>query len=135
MSRLPEPFEFLDLHPDESATYLVSGYQDGTADIHPTRVTARHIRQHMDQRSLTEPPPAGTPITVEVPVLRLQAERQDSPSPLRYIDISSKTLRADLLARFMAGVRFPIVLKFTANGHAPRKRYSVEVLIGQGATA
>ena len=35
--------------------------------------------------------------------------------------------RADLLARFTGGLALPAVLKLTANGQKPQKRYSVEV--------
>lgn len=125
---LDEPFEFLDLHHGQTMTLRVDQYQDGTAIIHPVTITPRHIRIHMDQHQLTEPPPHGTPIHNEVPVLRLFGERLDSPSPAPYWDVSSKTLRADLLGRFNAGVMLPIVIELTANGAKPHKRYSVSVL-------
>jgi hypothetical protein len=60
-------------------------------------------------------------------VLRLYGERMDEVSPARYWDISSKTLRADLLARLNAGLRAPFQLSLSAHGHAPQKRYSVEI--------
>jgi hypothetical protein len=124
---LPEPMEFIDLDPEASMTLRVDSFQDGSTVIHPRATTPRHVRQHMQQNALTEPPPAGTPIGVEVPALRLVGERIDQPSPAKYFDVSSKTLRADLLARFTGGLTLPAVLKLTANGQKPKKRYSVEV--------
>ena len=128
MPILDEPMEFVDLAPGASMTLRVDMFRDGSAAIHPSHVTTRHVRQHMDQRGLTEPPAAGTPITVEVPVLRLWGQRLDQPSPAPYFDVSSKTLRADLLARFNGGAALPMTIALTANGVRPHKRYSVEVL-------
>lgn len=125
---LPEPLEFVDLHPGTSMTIFVSGYQDGSAVIHPGTVTSRHISIHMQQNNLSAPPPAGTPIRNEVPVLRLFGQRTDETSNASYFDISSKTLRADLLARLTAGMSLPVTIRLTANGQRPRKRYSVEVV-------
>jgi hypothetical protein len=120
--------EFLDLAPGASIELRVTGYQDGSTVIHPTTVTSRHIAIHMVQKNLVAPPPAGTPISVEIPVLRLFGERLDQPSPASYWDVSSKTLRADLLMRFLGAGGKEVTLRLTANGAAPRKRYSVEVL-------
>jgi hypothetical protein len=125
---LSEPYEFIDLADGESELLHVTGYQDGTAVIHPKNPTARHLRQHMDQRGLSQPPAVGTPISVEVPVLRLMSTRTDKPEGLAYRDVTSKRLRADLLARFIAGLALPVTLRLTANGHRPQKTYSVEVL-------
>lgn len=125
---LPEPMEFIDLEGGSSMTLRVDAFVDGSTLIHPRATTARHVRIHMQQNALTAPPPAGTPIGVEVPALRLIGERLDENSPLRYFDVSSKTLRADLLARLATGLTLPAVLQLTANGQKPKKRYSVEVM-------
>jgi hypothetical protein len=125
---LAEPLEFIDLHPGTSMTIVVTGYADGSTVIHPNAPTPRHVRIHMDQRALVTPPPVGTPISVEVPALRLFGQRVDQSTPATYFDISSKTLRADLLARLTAGLALPATIKLTANGQKPRKRYSVEIL-------
>jgi hypothetical protein len=125
---LPEPYEYVDLLPGQSILLQVSAWQDGSAVIHPKKPTARHIRIHMDQRMMSEPPKPGEPIANEVPVIRLFGTRLDAASAAPYWDISSKRLRADLLARFSAGLPLPADLKLTANGAAPRKTYSVEVL-------
>jgi len=124
---LDEPYEFLDLMPGELFIIRVDRYQDGTAVIHPKTPTSRHVRQYMDQNNLSEAPAAGTPIGVEVGVLRLFGERTDQASRAKYWDISSKTLRADLLARLQAGQQLPFGLRLDAIGHAPKKRYSVTV--------
>jgi len=127
MAILDEPYEYLDLSDGASISLRVNRYLDGTAVIHPRVPTPRHVRQHMDQRGLQEAPAPGTPISIETPVLRLWGERLDEPSNARYWDISSKVLRADLLARFYAGLMTPVMLTLTANGYAPRKRYSVQI--------
>jgi hypothetical protein len=123
---LPEPMEFLDLAHGNTATIRVERFLDGSAVIHPRAPTANHVRTFMSQNGLTEPPQSGTPISVEVPVLRLYGARLDKPSPVKYLDVSSKTLRADLLARFNTGLALPVQITLSANGHAPHKRYSVE---------
>jgi hypothetical protein len=125
---LPEPLEFIDLAPGASMSIVVTGWQDGSAVIHPGTITSRHISIHMSQQGLTEPPMAGTPIKNEVPVLRLIGKRVDEASNANYFDISSKTLRADLLARLTAGLQLPVTIQLTANGQRPRKRYSVELV-------
>ena len=131
---LAEPYEFVDLPPDESMTIRIDLFQDGSATIHPNAITPRHVAIHMQQRGLDAPPPPGSPIGIEVPVIRLFGERVDKPSVQRYFDVSSKTLRADLLARLTAGLALPATVRFTANGHKPRKRYSVEILNSAGMT-
>ena len=124
---LPEPYEFVDLSHLTSMMLQVTSWLDGSVIIHPRNPTPRHVRIMMDQRALTAPPLPGEPISVEVPAIRLIGVRTDEPSSARYWDVSSKTLRADLLARFGSTQTFPMTLKLTANGHAPKKRYSVEV--------
>jgi len=128
VSILSEPYNYIDLLPGASIVLRVTSYEDGEAVIHPKNVTQRHIRQHMDQRGLTAPPAPGTPISVETPVLRLYGSRQDEASPASYWDISSKTARADLLARLMHGLPLPSMITLTANGAAPLKRYSIQTL-------
>lgn len=125
---LAEPYEFVDLNHLTSMTIRVESYLDGSVVIHPRNPTPRHKRIMMDQRAMTAPPLPGEPISVEVPALRLVGQRLDSASAAPYWDVSSKTLRADLLARFTTGQGLPATLRLTANGHAPHKRYSVEVL-------
>jgi hypothetical protein len=127
MALLHEPYEFVDLAHDNSMIIRVANFADGSAIIHPRNPTARHVRQHMTQNNLASVPEPGTPISVEVPVLRLYGQRLDATSHAKYFDVSSKTLRADLLARFNAGVAFPLLITLSAHGHAPQKRYSVEV--------
>lgn len=128
MSDLAEPMEFLDLEHGNSIQLRITSYEIGTTVIHPTKLTPRHHRLHMDQNGLTEPPAPGTPISVRIPVLRVHGERLDTPSPLRYWDISSKTLTADLEPRLRAAAGVPLDVVLTANGYKPTKRYSVEVL-------
>jgi hypothetical protein len=124
---LPEPMELLDLEHGNSIQLRIDRYDMGTTDIHPTNVTRRHVRLYMNQQSLTAPPAPGTPITVRIPVLRVYGQRLDEPSPQTYWDISSKRLIADLRPRLYAMGGNPLVVKLTAEGYKPTKRYSVEV--------
>jgi hypothetical protein len=125
---LPEPYELVDLNHQASMTLRVDSWLDGSMKIHPSSPSKRHVRIHMDQRGLTEPPSPGTPIDVEIPMLRLVGQRLDEAHGSPYWDATSKTLRADLIQRFTSGLTLPVILRLTANGHKPHKRYSVEVL-------
>lgn len=145
---LPEPYELIDLHDGQSIVLQVTGYEDGSMIIHPNNPTPRHIAQHMSHHGLAAPPPAGTPISLQIPVLRLFGRRLDQPSSAPYWDVSAKTLQADLATRLdSAAGQIPgstIILRsegrprgktelltprsfrLTANGTRPHKRYSVE---------
>jgi hypothetical protein len=123
---LPEPMEYLDLEHGDSIVLSLTRSQMGTAAIHPTEITARHTRLHMEQNQLSAPPAPGTPITVRIPVLRVFGTRVDKPSPLSYWDISSKTLQADLSPRLKAYEGSILTVTITANGYKPTKRFSVE---------
>jgi len=124
---LPSPIELVDLEHDASMKIRIDKYERGTIAIHPKAVSARHLRLHMDQRGLTEPPVAGTPITVDIPALRVYGERLDEFSPAKYWDITSLTLQADLLARLFASQGVSLTVTLTAHGYKPTKRYSVEI--------
>src|ERR1700722_4103184 len=97
LDALSEPFEYVDLAHSMSMTIQVTAFEDGSGLIHPSNPSPKHVRQHMDQNGLTEPPPPNTPIGVQVPVLRLFGIRLDKSSPSPYWDISSRTLQAQLL--------------------------------------
>jgi hypothetical protein len=127
-THLPEPYEFLDLEHGLSVSLAISRSEMGTALIHPTAITPRQIRLYMMQNGLSEPPPAGTPISVAIPVMRVYGVRLDEASPLSYWDISSKTLQANLWPRLLANRGGILTVTITANGYRPTKRYSV----GQG---
>jgi hypothetical protein len=123
---LPEPIELLDLEHGNAISLSIDRFEMGQTLIHPTQITPRHVRIHMQQNGLTAPPVAGTPISVMIPVLRVFGTRVDQPSPLHYWDISSKTLQADLLPRLIANQGGVLTVTLTANGYKPTKRYSVE---------
>jgi hypothetical protein len=147
---LSEPFEYIELPNGNSITLQVTAFEDGSGLIHPAVPTPKHVRQHMTQNVLTEPPTTGTPIGVQVPVIRLFGVRLDKASPSPHWDVSSLTLQAQLLPLLdvQAGstpttalearrtvtsygkvpLLTPITLKLTASGARPQKRYSVEVL-------
>lgn len=123
---LAEPIEFLELEHGHSIQLAIASFQQGTVAIHPKQTTPRHVRLHMQQNQLAEVPAAGTPITVEIPVLRVFGNRLDAPSPLRYWDISSKRLQADLLPRLALHQGGVLTVKISALGAAPTKVFSVE---------
>lgn len=122
---LPEPYEFLDLENGHTIKLTITRYESGSATIHPTKTTPRHIRQYMTQQGLTEPPSAGTPISVQIPVLRVWGERIDEASRAPYWDISSKRLMSDLLPRLVALGGRSLTVTITAIGYKPTKLYSV----------
>lgn len=123
---LPEPMELLDLEHGNSIKLQIVKYDRGWTTIHPKTVTQRHIRLYMEQRGLTDPPAAGTPISVKIPVLRVYGQRLDEPSAVPYWDITSKRLIADLATRLYATGGAPLTVTLTAVGVKPTKRYSVE---------
>jgi hypothetical protein len=122
---LPEPYEFLDLHDGESITLRIDSFTDGSAVIHPNNPTPRHVRIHMEQKSLDGPPAPGTPIQNEISILRIVGRRVDGDNLEGYWDISSKRLRADLLARLTNRQSGPLTVSISAHGHKPHKRFSV----------
>ena len=123
---LPEPYEFLDLEHGGSVTLSITSFQLGTALIHPTAITPRQIRLYMLQNGRSDPPAAGTPITIRIPVLRVVGTRLDKASPLHYWDISSKRLQADLLPRLQTHQGGILTVIITATGYKPTKVFSVE---------
>jgi hypothetical protein len=126
LALLPSPYEFLDLEDGKSITLSITRGQLGLAEIHPKTPSARHVRQYMTANGLTDPPAAGTPITVPIPVLRVFGQRIDAASPQVYWDISSLTLTADLAPRVNAIRTSPLVVTITAHGYKPHKRFTVE---------
>jgi len=124
---LPEPMEFLDLEHNDSVTLRLDRFILGKAAIHPKVTSPRHVRIYMQQNGLTEPPAAGTPITIYIPVLRVYGSRLDKASPNTYWDISSKTLQASLQPVLLANQGGFVTVTLTAQGVKPTKRYSIEV--------
>lgn len=119
--------ELLDLEHQNAITLSLTGYQQGVTTIHPKNPGPRQIRIYMQQNGLTVPPVAGTPISIQIPVLRVFGVRVDKPSPTKYWDITSLTLQADLLPRLMAYNGGTLNVTISANGYKPTKRYSIEV--------
>ena len=126
-SELPEPYEFLDLEHGASVHLTITRYELGTALIHPTVVSKRQLRIYMLQNGLTEPPSAGTPISIRIPVLRVWGTEPGETAAPPYWDISSKRLIADLQPRLNQNGPAGLTVTLTANGYKPTKRYSVEV--------
>jgi hypothetical protein len=126
VGELAGPLEFLDLEHANAVTLSITSAEMGTTEIHPTAITPRQIRLHMQQNGLSAPPPAGTPITIRIPVLRLFGSRVDAVSAAPYWDVSSKTLQANLWPRLQLFQGAALQVTITANGVKPTKRYSVE---------
>lgn len=126
LAELPEPIELLDLEDGASISLAIDRFELGKVMIHPTEITPRHVRLHMQQFGLTAPPVPGTPISVWIPALRVYGTRTDKPSALHYWDITAKTLQADLKPRLLAYMGGVLTVTLTANGYRPTKRYSVE---------
>ena len=123
---LSEPIELLDLEHAGSITLNITSYELGTGLIHPTSITPRQTRLYMMQNGLSEPPTAGTPISIRIPIIRVFGQRIDKPSPLHYWDISSKRLQADLLPRLQTRAGGVLSVTITATGYKPTKVFSVE---------
>ena len=97
------PMEFLDLADGESRTFRVLRAERGTAMITP----------------------AGSGAPKEIPVVRLHVAPQDKPAGPPYVDVSSRTLQAQLAAAVDRPGLLPRIFTFTARGVAPAKRYEV----------
>ena len=119
--------EFLDLEHGHAISLSITRHELGTGVIHPSVVTKRHVRIYMTQQGLTLPPAPGTPISIQVPILRLWGTRLDAASRAPYWDVSSKHLIADLQTRLNNNGGNPLTVVLTAHGVKPTKRYSVEV--------
>lgn len=128
LQALPPPLELVDLEHGNSIQLSLTGFEQGSTEIHPKTITPRDVRIYMQQQNLTSPPPPGTPIYKVIPVLRVYGTRIDKPSPLRYWDVSSLTLQAQLLPLLLAHRNTPLNVVLTAIGEKPTKRYSVELV-------
>jgi hypothetical protein len=126
LSELPGPYELLDLEHGNSIVLQILNHARGFMEIHPINPSPRQVRIMMLQQGLTAPPAPGTPITNQVPALRLYGQRLDAASPARYWDVTALTLQADLLPRLQVAGGSPLVVKITAHGVKPTKRFSVE---------
>jgi hypothetical protein len=125
-TELPEPIEFLELEHGHSIKLRIDSFEMGITKIHPAVVTGRHRRIHMEQQGLPAPVAADQPIWNEIAVLRVHGERLDATSPLRYWDISSKRLTAQLQPLLYAQAPNALTVTITASGSRPSKVFSVE---------
>ena len=60
-----------------------------------------------------------------MPVLRLFVDRADKPAGMPYVDVTSRTLQAQLEPTLTVPGFLPRRFTFTARGVAPAKRYEV----------
>jgi hypothetical protein len=126
LAELPGPYEILDLVHQNSIMLQVFSYERGWILIHPKNPSPRQVSIYMQQNDLTAAPAPGTPISNQIPAIRLYGQRLDKASPAKYWDVTALTLQADLLPRLQVAQGHPVTLTITANGVAPTKRYSVE---------
>lgn len=97
------PFELLDL-----------------ADGQALAVTVRSVES--GEISFT---PSGTSSPKTVPMLRLSVDTQDKPAGPPYVDVTSRTLQAQLAPMLNVPGFLPRRLTFTARGSGLKKRYEV----------
>lgn len=125
-NELPGPYELLDLEHGASIMLTIHNFQQGWILIHPKNPSPRQIRLMMQQQKLTAPPAAGTPISIQIPALRLFGVRLDKSSSAPYWDISSLRLQANLVPRLQVAGGNPLTVTITADGYKPTKQFSVE---------
>ena len=103
---LKEPMEILDLPDGGSVKLHILGFEEGQTNIMPK---------------------GGTELKT-IDVLRLFVPPADKPHFPHYYDVTSKTLRAQLLPLLPAYIEAQRLLTITKRGIAPAARFSVEVL-------
>ena len=105
MSRLPEPYELLDLGDGASESFVPVKYERGTMEIRPRY--------------------RGAPETKEIPVLRIHVRTEDKAFFPHYWDVTSKTAAAQLLPMLMDPRARDYMITVTKHGVAPRARFTV----------
>ena len=109
MTVLPGPYELLELADKAALELLITGYQKGEVVIHPRY--------------------AGAPAEKTITAMRIFVDPATKPMGPSWWDITSQTLIAQLEPLIRGATRDkPIKVKLLAQGVAPAKRYSVEVL-------
>lgn len=102
---IESPFEILELQPGERVSLLIEGYEEAEVNIKPARapggVTVTDMRVYLPPHTKSVGPP--------------------------YYDITSKTLRAQLIGYLRSGDFRGKVFTITKWGTEPAARFSLEV--------
>ena len=97
------PFELLDLADGQSLAVTVRSMERGEISFTP----------------------AGASSAKTVPMLRLAVDAADKPAGLPYVDVTSRTLQAQLAPALTTPGFLPRRFTFTARGSGLQKRYEV----------
>lgn len=106
MAMLPGPQELFDLPNGEKASFRATRFEEGQLEIRPV----------------------SQPEGKVVDALRVHVEPADKPFGMPYWDITSKTLRAQLIPWLRNPATARRRFTVTASGFKPRKRFSLEVV-------
>src|SRR5215472_15572738 len=71
--------------------------------------------------------PKATGLATEIPVLRLFIERLDKRSPVRYYDVSSRQVQAQLFGYLQSHTFIGRTFAVDAHGFKPSKQFSLRV--------
>ena len=71
--------------------------------------------------------PKATGQATEIPVVRLFIQRLDRPSPVRYYDISSRQVQAQLFGYLLSHTFIGRTFAVDAHGFKPSKQFSLRV--------
>jgi hypothetical protein len=106
-ARLPQPYEILELADLQSVSLHVEGWEIGYMLIKPRY--------------------PGAPSEKEILALRLKVSAKDKPYGLPVWDITAQTLVAQLRPMLERRMYEGKILKITAHGEGPKKRFTVEI--------
>jgi len=106
--RLPGPYEILELNDGQKIDLKPVRWEIGTMSI-----KARWT---------------GAPAEKEILVLRLHMQPKDKPVGIPYWDLTAQTLIAQLRPLLETRLYETKIIRITAHGEAPRKRFTVETI-------
>lgn len=72
--------------------------------------------------------PKATGQAIEIPVTRIFIQRLDRPSPVRYYDISSRQVQAQLFGYLQSHTFIGRTFALDAHGYKPSKQFSLRVM-------
>jgi hypothetical protein len=107
-SRLPAPYEIMELADLQSASLHVESYELGYMVIKPRW--------------------PGAPSEKEILAMRLKVSTKDKPIGLPFWDLTAQTLIAQLRPLLERRMHEGRVVKITAHGGGPSKRFTVEIV-------
>ena len=72
--------------------------------------------------------PKATGQPIDIPIVRLFVQRLDKPSPVRYYDISSRQVQAQLFGYLQSHTFIGRTFALDAHGYKPSKQFSLRVM-------